>query len=101
MSTLVTPAGSTPGTPATVATAWAPLPAAVIAAAVALLVCSELFATSFALLWPLSEMLGGGSWLTDGFLLLALAASAAAGGWLFRRAYRVERRMSAGLEPEA
>ena len=101
MSTIVTHAGPAPGAPAPVGTASATASAAVVAGAVALLVFSELIAVSFGLLWPLSSMFGTGLWLSEGSLGLALVASTWATGWLFGRTYRIERRMAAGLEPEA
>lgn len=99
MSIIVTHAGSAPGAKAPVGMASATASAAVVAAAVALLVFSELIAVSFGLLWPLSSVFGTGPWLSEGGLVLALLASAWATGWLFNRTYRVEKRMAAGLEP--
>jgi len=101
MSTIVTHAGSSPGAKAPVGMASATVFAAVTAAAVALLVFSELIAVSFGVLWPLSSYFGVGVWLSDGCLVLALLASAGASGWLFNRTYRVERRLADGLEPGA
>jgi len=101
MSTIVTHAGSAPGAKAPIGMASATASAAVIAAAVALLVLSELIAVSFGILWPLSSLFGVGVWLSDGSLVLALLASAGAAGWLFKRTFRVERRLADGLQPEA
>jgi hypothetical protein len=94
-------AGSVPGANAPVGKASATAWAAVVASAVALLVFSELTAVSFGFLWPLTSLFGTGLWLSEGSLVLALLASTCATGWLFNRTYRIEKRLAAGLEPEA
>jgi hypothetical protein len=99
MSTILTHAGSEPGAQAPLGMASATASAAVVAAAVALLVFSELITVSFGLIWPLSSLFGTGLWLSEGSLALALLASTWASGWLFNRTYRTEKRMAAGLEP--
>jgi hypothetical protein len=99
MSIIVTHAGSAPGAQAPLGMASATASAAVVAAAVALLVFSESIAVSFGLIWPLSSLFGTGLWLSEGSLVVALLASTWASGWLFRRTYRTEKRMAAGLEP--
>ncbi len=74
--------------------------AAVIATAVAVLVFFELIAVSFGVVWPLPAIVGGGLWVRDGSLAIAALGSAVPAVWLFRRVYRVERRLAVGLDPD-